>query len=384
MNGPFCPSCGASVEGVRFCTSCGAPVEVPETDPYEYLFAEPRTAGPAAGPGAGPTTAPPAGPPTAPPSGPPTAPQQQAPYQPVPPYQQAPQQPPAPYPPTAQHQPVPPYQPAPYQPVQEDYPTNVRPPAPPVWAGQAPAPVGYPGYAAPRRRSFGWPWVVAAAVLFVAVVGVGLTMTLGGHHAHTASGSPATTPATTGGSSPGGAPSTPSSPSPQSSPSPSSKGGGGTTAHVAAQVRGLLATEVGDHRADNAAVGAMLSCTHVAQNRRTIAMFAGARKQLIQRLAAVPTSSSPQLNSVTQQLLSTWRSLLPVDQGYARWSRSVHGSRHACHAPAAPATSRASKLQRRALRNRWVALVRAHSEWGVRQIPQLMDSRHDGLAYLLL
>lgn len=221
--------------------------------------------------------------------------------------------------------------------------------------------------------------MIAAAVVLAAVVALGISLTTG-HHTDTADRAPQA-PAPTGQGS-GAASSPPArSTSPSTSPSASSSGGVHAPARVAATVRGLLAREVAAHQRDNAAVGAMLTCAHAARNERTISSFAATRRQLVRQLAAVPSSSSPQLDGIVHRLLATWRSLTPVDRAYAGWAGRVHRAGHRCYAPAAPATSLASKDQRRHLRDDWVAMLRAHGTWHVSQVRPLVAPR---LGYLLL
>lgn len=260
---------------------------------------------------------------------------------------------------------------------QTEFPTAIRPAVPASAVG-------------PPRRSAGWAWVAAAAVLLAAVVAAGVTLTLG-HHRTAADGDPGPSTPTGAGSSPraGGTPGSSTSPAPSSTSSSTSSsapsaGGVHAPARVASQVRTLLAQEVAAHQADNAAVGALLTCTHIAANRQTVSSFAATRRRLTSRLAAVPSSSSPRLDSVVHRLLGTWRSLTPIDRAYASWAAAVRHGRHACHAPTAPGTSQASKDRRHQLRDDWAALLRSHAQWHVAQVGALSDSGRHGLAYLLL
>lgn len=224
--------------------------------------------------------------------------------------------------------------------------------------------------------------MVAAAVVLAVILGLGLSLTTGTH----------STSGNTAGNTSGNTPQPSASAAgqrgtrPSASPSAtSSSPSGHTPALVAARVRSLLAQEVSAHQNVNAAVGALLTCTNMAQNRQTISSFPGTRTRLTRQLAALPSTTSPRLDGIVQQLVGTWRSLTPVDRADASWARSVRRSHHhKCRAPVLPDTSQASKIQRRQLRDAWVGLLNAHPTWGVAQVGPLMSSPRSAIGYMLL
>lgn len=237
-------------------------------------------------------------------------------------------------------------------------PPSTPPPAPYEWlftdAGDAEyAEPAAPVAVAPRRERSRSRRPLAIAVGVVVLLAAGAAIGVGlSHHPGPAPASAGTVPSST-------APARSGTASPAPSRTPSAPATHRTTSRavttgvLARRVHALLLAEATAHRADNAAVGAVATCHHIAAGRRTVASFQETRIGLLRQLRSLPRSHDPALNDTVARLERIWSGLVPADAAITRWADHASGGHRRCRAGAPPSTSAASKDRRIAFVRSW-------------------------------